>query len=116
MAKFKELDVVRIKKDGRMGAIVAIWGPDMYSVDVGTGTDDDPFDNIELYENELEPFDFLAERHCPVYNDVISDALCMETEAALFGILSVGAVLELSRIIHIDAAREKCNKCLYHNY
>jgi len=116
MAKYKELDIIRLKKDGRMGAIVGIWSPVMYSIDVGTGTDDDPFDNIDLHEDEIEPFDFLAPRHCPVYNEVISDAICMETEAALFRRVTVATVPEMSKIADLDVARKKCDKCLYHNY
>jgi len=112
MAKFKDLDIVRLK-DGRTGVVVAIWGPDMYSVDVGTGSDDDPFDNIELYEDELEPFNYLAPRHCPVYNEVVSDTICKETKATLSGKAAVEAVPEMSKISDLDIARELCRKCIY---
>lgn len=51
MAKYQEFDTV-ILKDGRQGAIVEVYGPNAYEVDVGHSPKD--WDSVFVTDSDIE--------------------------------------------------------------
>lgn len=61
----------------------------------------------------MSDLDYNADKHCPVYNEVISADLCYETILTLSGDFKLTSLPELSKVNDIPKARKVCDKCPY---
>ena len=57
--------------------------------------------------------DYYAKRLCPVHNTMISDAICMETEAVLSGVIKPSSVPEMAKVKNTEEKLKVCRQCKY---
>jgi len=58
-------------------------------------------------------FDYTADHHCPVFDEVIDSAVCLEAMAVLEKFIKIEAVPEMAKVKDIEKARKICAHCKY---
>lgn len=58
--------------------------------------------------------DYDADRHCPIYKDVIGNGLCYETIMVMTQMLSIHSLPERERFQYpLEECKRLCSKCPY---
>lgn len=60
----------------------------------------------------MSNIDYLSDRMCPIYEDVISSVLCQEANYALLGMFKIATVPELNNV-RVEDVRGICSNCEY---